>query len=280
MATRRSIVIVAAGVGAAIGLLLIGRPGPSAAQVEGLTTELDVRVRETAAAAQARATTLAALPRLAWAVATDENTMLDLTAEELAFQPQPGEFIEIGQVRRADHAVTSLRRVGSTAVVHLPLADSGMHLIAAGGELHAAAIVSVEPKQRADVLRGAIGVSRRVELGPVAERLAQAGIAARLETTQGSITIGHAPAHARAEAHPLRGDVARSVRLVLLLPARHAPTAGYIVAAIAVLLASLGAAAFLSRRRATPERPDPELPELVSQVYIDLKKDPSRRPRA
>ena len=61
--------------------------------------DLDALIRERRRR-QARADTLAQLPRLGWAVATDENTVRDLTTEELAFRPHPGEHIEITQMRR------------------------------------------------------------------------------------------------------------------------------------------------------------------------------------
>lgn len=267
MTRRLSIIILAAGLGGALGLLLVGRPGLSTSQVDVLAADVDARVREAAAAAQARATTLAELPRLAWAVATDENTVLDLTAEELAFRPQPGEVIEIGQVFRKDRSIVSLRRVGSAAVLHLPLAAPGHHLIAAGGELHAAEVVDVIPKERADELVGAVAVSRRVELAPVAERLAQAGVAARIETAAGSVTLGSAPADAREQPYAFPPEV--PVKLVLLLPEEQIPAPGFLLAAGLLLLVS-GIGAKLAWRRPTGFAAEFEETQRVNRIHIDL----------
>ena len=77
--------------------------------------------RERGAAVQARADTLAQLPRLGWAVATDENTMRDLTTEELAFRPHPGEHIEITQVRRGGGEPRRLLRLPAEGDVALPV---------------------------------------------------------------------------------------------------------------------------------------------------------------
>lgn len=281
MGRRRSIIVGALGVGAAVALCLVGR-GPSPAELQSAAAELDARIRETAAAAHARAQTLAQLPRLSWAVATDEQTMLDLTADELAFQPAAGELIEIGQVRRRDGAVTLLRRVGDAGVFHLPLAEIGSHLLGVDGRLHVADVVSVEPKTQADVLRGSVAVSRLVDIAGLATRLARLPFALRVDTGGGGgIVVGKAPAGARAEALALYADAARGARLMALLPANQLPATGYLVGAIVILVASLVAAALLWRSGAkVVAGSDPPLRDLVPEgheVHIDLRGDRGRR---
>lgn len=281
MGRRRSIIVGAVGVGAAVALCVVGR-GPSPAELQSAAAELDARIRETAAAAHARAQTLAQLPRLSWAVATDEQTMLDLTADELAFQPAAGELIEIGQVRRRDGAVTLLRRVGDAGVFHLPLADLGAHLLGADGRLHVADVVGVEPKTQADVMRGSVAVSRLVDVAELATRLGRLPFALRVDTAGGGgIVVGKAPSRARSEELPLYADAARGAKLVALLPANELPATGYLVGAIAILLAALVAAALLWRSGAkVVAANDPPLPDLVPEgheVHIDLRGDRGRR---
>lgn len=274
MDRRPSIVVVAVGLGAAVAVVVIGRGGPPSARVESVVNDLDGRLREASASAEARAVTLAQLPRLAWAVATDENTMLDLSADELAFQAQPGEFIEIAQVQRRTGAVLSLRRVGPTPLA-LPLGDSGLHLIAHGGQLHVASIVSVEPKERADRLRGAVGVSRRVELTALEARLQDLGVGLRLQTSTGTLTLGPARPSARGTVMALHADAARGATLWVLAPSAAVPGATWMVAALVLLGSALAAAAlFWHRGRAAPlagDSAEAPLPDLVTEVHVDLR---------
>ncbi|HEY2743689.1 MAG TPA: hypothetical protein VGL86_03670 [Polyangia bacterium] len=279
MDRRRSIAIAAAGVGAAIALVIVGRGGPAASELQAAAADLDGRIRETATAAQVRAQTLAELPRLSWAVATDEQTMLDLTADELAFQPAQGELIEIGQVQRRDGAVTRLRRVGDGTTLQLPLGEIGSQLLGSDGKLHVASMVSVEPKTRADQIRGSVGVSRTVDTASLAVRLRHAGFALRVELPGGgSVVVGNKPLGAHAEALTLYADAARGAKLSALAPAGGLPSLTFVLLAIVVFVASLVAAGLTWRRAATAVAPDdPPLRDLVPEVHIDLRKRPPQR---
>ena len=281
MDRRRSIIIAAAGVGAAIALVIVGRGGPPVTELQSAAADLDGRIRETATAAQVRAQTLAELPRLSWAVATDEQTMLDLTADELAFQPAPGELIEIGQVQRRDGAVTTLRRVGEGSDLKLPLGDVGTQILTSDGRLHVAAMVSVEPKTRSDQIRGSVGVSRTVDTVALDVRLRRAGFALRLETPNGGrITIGTPPLGAHAEPLSLYADAAHGVKLSAMAPPAGLPSLGFVLFAIVVFVGSLVVAGMMWRRGATTALPvdDPPLRDLVPEVHIDLRKDVRKRP--
>jgi len=239
-----------------------------------MAAELDGRIRETAAAAHARAQTLAQLPRMSWAVATDEQTMLDLTADELAFQPAPGELIEIGQVRRRDGVVTSLRRVGDAAVFHLPLADIGAHLVGSDGRLHVVDVVGVEPKTGGDQIRGAVAVSRLVDTASLEGRVRKLPFALRVDVPGGGgIVLGAASLDAHVQELPLYADAARGAKLVALLRAGSLPAMGYVVTAAGVLLLALALAAVLWRRgpAATAAGVEPPLPDLATEVHIDLR---------
>src|SRR5436309_1011856 len=74
------------------------RPSPPTFDVDELTRTLEARLGEATAGLHIRVGTLAELPRLAVAVATDARTVGDLTQDELAFRPHPGETIAIGQI--------------------------------------------------------------------------------------------------------------------------------------------------------------------------------------
>src|SRR4051812_49822987 len=86
------------------------RPASPAFDLDGFTRTLEARLGEATAGLHTRVGTLAELPRLAVAVATDARTVGDLTQDELAFRPHPGETIAIGQVpKRAGTSPVWLR---------------------------------------------------------------------------------------------------------------------------------------------------------------------------
>src|SRR5207302_1441591 len=109
---------------AAIVIFLVGeRPAPTPADtgaIDAATTELSTRLRDAASGASARATTLAELPRLGWAVATDAATVRDLTTEELSFQPRDGAMLPLGGMAVPEGAPRVERRLpGGAASLRL-----------------------------------------------------------------------------------------------------------------------------------------------------------------
>lgn len=181
---------------AAVGMLLgtARRPaaGPTEQEIAQVASEIDVGLRATAAGVSARAQTLAELPRLALAVATDRETVDDLTNDELAFQPRQGETIELAQIPRAGGPPVSLLRLPVGASIAVPLAPPGLHLVATGSTLRIASIVRVRPRERADEIDGALSVSWPIDLSRAAAQLDEIGAGARLETPTGAIALGRA----------------------------------------------------------------------------------------
>ena len=194
MARALSAILLLAGLAAAALLAKGARVpagGPSPAAIDAVAQELDARLRETAASASSRAQTLADLPRLGVAVATDAATVRDLTDEELAFRPQPGETIEIAQRPVAGGAPTSLLRIPDGSPVVAPLATPGVHLLDGnGGALRVAAVVELRPRERADEIVGVVAVSRILDMKGVTSLLAPVGGGVVLETAAGPIAIG------------------------------------------------------------------------------------------
>ena len=194
MARALSAVLLLAGLAAAA-LVAKGAQvpagGPSPAAIDAVAQELDARLRETAATASSRAQTLADLPRLGVAVATDVATVRDLTDEELAFRPQPGETIEIAQRPLAGGAPVSLLRIPQGSPVAAPLARPGVQLMdGGGGALRVAAVVELRPRERADEIVGVVAVSRVLDMKGVTSLLAPVGGGVVLETAAGQIAIG------------------------------------------------------------------------------------------
>jgi hypothetical protein len=244
---RLSVALAAVGLLAALALFLLGRKSPDDVRVAA--ADLDGLIRETTAGVQARADTLAQLPRLGWAVATDEDTMRDLTTDELAFRPHSGEHIEITQMRRGGGEPRRLLRLPAESDLALPVIP-GTHVVVQGKEIHVATVVSVEPRQRADELVGILAVAKQVDPSPIAQRLAARGIDAELRTIRGSITLaGTRPSSVEVKV-ALTGPAAEGAELVAAnvgqarWPRWLSP---------AVLALSLLAAVLLWRRGAAPQ---------------------------
>jgi hypothetical protein len=215
--------------------------GPLRAAAESL----DTKQRELAAAVEARASTLAQLPRLSWAVATDEETVRDLTTDELGFRAQPGEVIAVAQIdKKSGHSVTLLH-APPAAALWTP-SSPGLHAIVVGGELLVASVATVEPRERADAVTGALVVARRLDVTGAADQLIRAGIAARIITAEGSATLTEVPALAREPETIIPIGTSSGMQLAGRLPGHKRGV--WVALAFFVLLIWGGAAALAARR--------------------------------
>ncbi|HKE19618.1 MAG TPA: serine/threonine-protein kinase [Kofleriaceae bacterium] len=252
MSRASALAAVAVGAAAAGALAAVAyRPasGPARGDIEQLAGEIDARLREATAEARSRAQTLADLPRLALAVATDAATVRDLTTEELAFRPRPGETIEIAQVPRAGGAPMSLLRLPPGAAVAVPLATPGVHLVRDGAALRAVAIVQVEPRARANELVGVVAVSRPVDLELPPALLEPLGGGVEIESAAGPVQVGGPLAAGGATiAVPLGSEISRGARLIAPAPSSTRWNAGLLTAAFAAIALGLIAAGLLWRR--------------------------------
>ena len=211
MERRLSAALAAVGLLAALALFLLARKSPD--DIRAAAAELDGLIRETTAGVQARADTLAQLPRLGWAVATDEDTMRDLTTDELAFRPHPGEHIEITQMRRGGGEPRRLLRLPVESELALPVIP-GTHVVVQSNEIHVVTVVSVEPRQRVEELVGILAVAKQLDPSPIAKRLSARGIDAELRTIRGSITLAGSKPSAVEVKVALTGPAAEGAELV------------------------------------------------------------------
>ena len=220
---------------------------PPAKTIDEVGADVVVRLREASILAHQRAEAIAAVPSLAYAVATDQQTMLDMTADELSFHAQPGEIVEVAQVMRHGGKVTPLRREGDGALVHLPFAQAGLQFVVAGDTIYAVDVVDVKPRGRQNQLRGAVGVARVVDLAAASARLAELGGGVQLRIGDGALVLGHAPSHATALlVHPPLGALVDPEMTLLSPPPRH--TIGLVMALVFVAL-GLGFGVVIARRR-------------------------------
>lgn len=242
------------------GLGARGQTPTSGPDTAPLAADVDARLRETLAGVQARADTLAQLPRLGLAVATDERTVRDLTTDELAFRTKPGEHIEIAQVARhsgQDGAVRSLLRLPDDKLP-LAMASLGPHLMVADGRLQVVVYVSVTPRDRADELRGALAVAQAPDLSSFGPRLDALGLTAKLEIAgkAAALTGGEAPPGAAGTPVPLAtaAPEAASLAFVGALQTGRSSRGGRPIAGplMLLLVALAGAAALRGRGEAAP----------------------------
>jgi hypothetical protein len=188
-------------------------------EVERAAADAVARLRDAGIVAHQRASAIAAMPSVVYGVATDQQTMLDLTADELSIHALPGETVEIAQQSLKGGAVVSLRREGTGELVHLPLQTPGLHIVDVAGRLYAIAVVQLKPRDRADVVRGLVGVARAVDLAPVSAKLAALGAAIDVRVDGGSFTLGQPPSTVAAtivQHPPLGADV--DPELTLFVP--------------------------------------------------------------
>ena len=223
-----------------------------AKSVDEVAADIIVHLRDAGVAAHQRAAAIANVPSLAYAVATDQQTMLDMTADELSFHAQAGEIVEVGQVMLRDDKVTPLRREGEGALMHLPLGQAGLHFVVAGEKIYAVDVVDVIPRGRQKVLRGAVGVARAVDLGVASARLADLGAGVQVRVGDGALTIGHAPSQATAALVHAPLGAQPDVELTLLSPPRH-NTIGLTMALTFVALGIAFGVVIARRRRAHSE---------------------------
>lgn len=248
---RRALLIGAGLLGAGVWIASAGRRSIPTEQLDLVTVELELAIRDASASARARALTLAQLPRLGWAVATDEVTVRDLTAEELAFRPRPGEQIEISQVHRPSGKIQRLIVIPTGARPLAPAPEPGVSVDVNGDQVRVIAVVTVQPRQRVETVGGLLAVARELNLAAVGARLDAANVAARLEAATGSTMLGTAqPSRgARAVEVPLQSPAAHGARLLLSVPTGLAW--GQIAGALALLATTIVSAFVVGRRNAS-----------------------------
>ena len=262
---RLSIALAGAGLLVALAVALVGRQAtPPGGDIGAVAAEVDALIREAAAGVQARADTLAQLPRLGWAVATDEDTVRDMTTEELAFRTRPGEHIEIANMPKGGQEVRHLLRLPPDASFAMPMSP-GSHLFLDGGKSHVVAVVAVEPRQRADELTGLLAVSRVLDTAAVEQRLEARGVHAQLRLREGMLALGAATpaANGTLAKTALTSPSASGVELSVVWPGGR-PVWTKAVPLVIALLSLLGAALMWRRKTEQPHVASAGAPTVVT----------------
>lgn len=241
------------------------RPSPPVFDRDGFTRALEARLGEATAGLHIRVGTLAELPRLAVAVATDARTVHDLTQDELAFRPHAGETIAIGQIPKGSGKPPVWLRVAPSGAAVPSFELGGPRLRVVGESLIASEVMLVVPRERAKDLDGLIAVTWVVDLGALSAELASAGAQAELATDGGRLTFGAPRAPAAAVRHPVPVELRRAsgsaaanqprVAASVLVAERSDLRPWLGSAAGLLVLLGLGALASRRRRSAVDETP-------------------------
>jgi len=236
---------------------------PLEASASALASDVDIRIREAMVGAQARAETLAQLPRLAVAVATDARTFRDLTTDELAFRPRRDEHIEIAQIalgkrgsRGREPTAQSLLRVPDDGLP-LSMTTTGRHVMIGGGGLQAVAFEPVQLRERANELRGAIAVARRIDLSSFGSRLAALGLSGRIELASGSFPLGGAVAASGGVSKVVLASAAAERAVLVLTGVAAPPSQRRFLGPVGLMVLSAVAAGLLRRQRSPSAPPQP-----------------------
>ena len=244
--------VAAAGLAAALAWTAAGTLGPPSPHVASLASDLDAKVRETAATVRARAETLAQLPRLEVAVATDAKTIRDLTSDELAFRPHPGELIEIAQVPRlvgsagVEGPPQTMLRIPEVGPP-LPMGQSGVRMQVWHGDIHVAAIIAVEPRERSRELRGAVAVDQPLDLSSFSSRVRALGLTARVALGASEISLGGV-SHSDGGTVVMELGAGQSPLKLVLQGVPAEPSRLRFLGPFALALVSTGAARLMKRR--------------------------------
>ncbi|HEY5948874.1 MAG TPA: serine/threonine-protein kinase [Kofleriaceae bacterium] len=205
--------------------------------------QLDGDVKAARASAKVRATTFAGLQPVQAAVSTDAATAKDMLERgELKFSPEPGEVIELGQVK-AGKAETLL--VQPAGAMHSPRAGNpGSFVDLMGDQVAITEVAAVTPKEAPDGLTGYVMVVRPLDLKPAIDRLVGAGVAGTIETNGQTRTIGSPAPNATLQTQAIPS--LPEMKLVVAVPPKTGGMAmplvagGGGVAALGLILLVLG----------------------------------------
>lgn len=194
-------------------------PENTAAMVTAVAT-LDGDLKAARAAVEQRAKTLADVGTVRAAVGTDAATAMDMVGREIAFQPEPGEVIELGQLPRSGGAPVSLVVLPEGGMRSTFSGQTGAFAELMQDRLLVTQTVTVAPSdaQLAEQVAGFVTVSRSLDLVPALDRLAAAGLSGRIEVGERRRAFGTPPAEDQAVWQPMPIPSQPGVQIVAAVP--------------------------------------------------------------
>ena len=227
------------------------------AAMSAAASSLDGDIKAARASVEQKAKTLAEVGTVRAAVGTDAATAMDMVGREIAFKPDVGEVIELGQIPK-----------GGTPISLAVLPKDGMRSSQSGkvgalaelvdDQLLVTQTVEVTPSDAglAAQVTGFVTVTRPLDLKPAFERLVAAGLAGRIEVGDKQRAFGSPPEGGAGEWMPQPIPSQPGAQLVASVPPKvggmPVPVvgAGAGIAALGLILLLVGMMG--SKDKATP----------------------------
>ena len=161
--------------------LLAGNEKNNTGAIEVEAQRIAAAIDNSAKGAHVQADGIAATPMLRAAIITDAATLADIAKSEVQFTTNPGETLEIFQVRAGK--ATTLLRLPATATAIEPILGRGTRLENSGkGSLDVVASSPITPQAASpdDKTSGEVALSVPVDLAATRQRLAELVVDANL----------------------------------------------------------------------------------------------------
>ncbi len=159
-------------------------------------SSLDGDIKAARASVEQKAKTLAEVSTVRAAVGTDVSTATDMVGKEIAFKPDPGEVIELGQIPKAGGAAVSLAVLPKDGMRSSQSGKTGAFAELIEDQLLVTQTAEVIPSDSrlAAQVTGFVTVTRPLDLTPAFGRLVASGLSGRIEVGDRQRTFGSPPA--------------------------------------------------------------------------------------
>jgi len=166
-------------------------------------SSLDGDIKAARAAVEQKAKTLAEVGSVRAAVGTDATTATDMVGREIAFKPDVGEVIELGQIPKGGTPI-SLAVLPKDGMRSSRSGVVGAFAELVGDQLLVTQTVEVTPSDDAlaALVTGFVTVTRPLDLAPAFERLVAAGLSGRIEVGDKQRAFGSPPEAGAGEWMP------------------------------------------------------------------------------
>ncbi len=158
-------------------------------------SSLDGDIKAARASVEQKAKTLAEVSTVRAAVGTDVVTATDMVGKEIAFKPDPGEVIELGQIPKAGGAAVSLAVLPKDGMRSSQSGKTGAFAELVDDQLLVTQTSEVIPSDEAlaTQVTGFVTVTRPLDLKPAFERLVASGLSGRIEVGDKQRGFGSPP---------------------------------------------------------------------------------------
>ncbi|MBA3454885.1 MAG: serine/threonine protein kinase [Deltaproteobacteria bacterium] len=217
--------IVAGGGALGYGVTRTGGGGMTRERTTAMATaasSLDGDIKAARASVEQKAKTLAEVSTVRAAVGTDAPTATDMVGKEIAFKPDPGEVIELGQIPKTGGAPVSLAVLPANGMRSSQSGKTGAFAELVEDQLLVTQTAEVIPSDAglAEQVTGFVTVTRPLDLKPAFERLVAAGLSGRIEVGDKQRVFGTPPADGSGEWMPQTIPSQPGAQLVAAVPAK------------------------------------------------------------